>query len=283
MSEVDIHNDDYAEDRLKARMNSSGQREEFVVPEHFFEQQFEEIVAQTRLSDFTKVDEFETPSGYFVDAEMRILAGLEAENPEEQTFFNDQQKDILARIKLEELGLNDNAEFGVPSGYFESSSNEIVAAIAEVQNTPRVIPFHRTGHARMWMGIAAAACIAFLVVMIWPQNTPVQNQPSFAELLEKTELDESDLEYFATDEEYDQLLLSEIELLTDTLIADSVKVVDPLKPLPAADATQEKEKKDKKDIKPKDKKKTPSFDDLTEDEILEFLLEEGGDDILDDL
>ena len=132
----------------------------------------------------------------------------------------------------------------------------------------------------MWMGIAAAACIAFLIVMIWPQNQPPVNQPSFAELLEKTELDENDLEYFATEEDYEQLLLSEIDLLTDTLIADSVRVISPpaSNPLPS-----EKDKKEKKDIKPKDKKKTPSFDDLTEEEILEFLLEEGGDDILDDL
>lgn len=280
MSGHQEHNEEFDSEKLLALKAGGAHASEFAVPDRFFEDQANQILAQCKLADLKNSTQFDIPDHYFSDAENRILAAVDSDNADQGTFFSDQQEEILMRIRLENLGIPAQGEFAVPTGYFESAANALLNQASVEQAETRIIPFYKTGHARMWMSIAAAASIAFLAVMIWPQDITTSHQPSFSELLEKTELDENDLEYFATEEEYDELLLSEIELLTDTLITDTLQTnpVNAKQP-----ANPQKDKKDKKDIKPKEKKKTPSFDDLTEEEILEFLLEEGGDDLLDDL
>lgn len=279
MSDQRQHNDDLLAQRLKALTGNPDIAREFTVPDQFFAQQTESILLRAHLNQ----NEFETPENYFEEAQHRLLAAVDMGGQEEDEFFRSQQDEILDKIKLDEFGFSKASGFDVPEHYFQEAATEIISGVSTSSGETRVIPFYKTGHARMWMAIAAAACIAFLAVMIWPQN-PVQNtQSGFAELLERTELDEADLEYFAGDEEYDELLMEEIDLLIDTTITDTLELKTPIQPATEDPKKSEKEKKDKKEIKPNDKKKTPSFDDLTEDEILEFLLEEGGDDLLDDL
>ncbi len=262
---------------LKLWLRRATAKEEFVVPPGFFDEQERQIQFILSLDALKNDDEFAVPENYFASQEESILNEVREGN---EAFFSTQQHQILAQIKLDEA-VGNKEEFTVPHDYFERAESAILARTTGSKKGARVIPMYATGHARMWYAIAAAACIAFVLVMVWPQTNEAA-QPSFAELLQNTEVTEDDMDWFASDEDYYDLFMSEIELLTDTTIVDTNSVFQ--KALPDAEKPEiNKENKKTAPVKPTDKKKPLTWDDITDEELLEYLLEEGDEDLLDEL
>ncbi|MFN0032145.1 MAG: hypothetical protein ACKVOR_08305 [Flavobacteriales bacterium] len=232
---------------------------------------------RTLLDKTKRADEFAVPAGYFEDSEHKLLSAAESEmrGGDDEVWFDRQAANIFTQVRIDAAATRQD-EWIVPSGYFESAAYEILHKTKATGRVVRMTPADRT---RVWYATAAAACIAFIMVMVWPEGA-VPGKLSFAQQLEAANLSDDDLQYFATEEDYEMLIAEELDWLGDTLVTDSValksgKTTDQPRPF--------KEEKKKNSIKPNKKKTTLTWDDITEEELLEYLLDEGDADLMDDL
>jgi pyocin large subunit-like protein len=118
----------------------------------------------------------------------------------------------------------------------------------------------------------SAAAIAVLTWQFVGQEKEVV-QPSFADLLEQTDLNEETVLENATLDEVVNFYSSEINAIVEDT---TQKSVDP-NALDSQPTQMEKNKKQDKKVKPKRNKEHPTINELSEEEILKYLIEEEGD------
>lgn len=279
MNNEELHIDpDFSDDMKRLLETARGQ--DFLVPEGFFQDQESEIV----LRMLGEGEEFFVPEGYFEASQDQIISSASMDDRPMAHFFNEQQEQIIRQVKIEML--RDGNDLKVPERYFEKKEAEIISkAIPHAKG--KVINMRSRS---LWF-VAAAACAVFAVFYFLPDKN--QEQESFAELIQKTELEIDDLEYFASEEDYYELYIEiEESLDADTVINDTLTVkefqeneilpstnepvkLDPRTGLPI--------KKNKNGVKPLGDEDIPTWDDITDQELLDYLLEEGDDDLLKDL
>jgi hypothetical protein len=175
-------------------------------------------------------------------------------------YFENSSKSILTSISASE-SLN---EFDVPSGYFEKSS----ANILEQTKGAKVVSIFPGRKLLLLAGSAAA--IAVLTWQFVGQEKEVV-QPSFADLLEQTDLNE---EIVLEDANLDELLQFYSSEINAIVIDTSQKSVDS-KTLNSPPTQIQKNRNQEKKIKPNTKNEHPTIDELSEEEILKYLIEEG--------
>ncbi len=239
--------------------------------------------ALRKLLDASDVHrEFAVPKDYFEHTEGFILSMLTSDEAEEDTeFFATQQEQILSLARLESA-LPKKDEFKVPKDYFSQLENEVLAKTADAET--KVVAIGTGSKKVIWYVAAAAACMAFAVLLLWPTASPLGSEKSFAELLEETELSEEDVDEIVSDEVYYEIVMDNIYLLADTAVVDTNAVLK--KALPDAQVpanSYEKNKKNGPAIKPKGPAKTLNWDSITEEEMMEFLDDEADDDLLEEL
>jgi len=146
-------------------------------------------------------------------------------------------------------------EFDVPLHYFENQSSRLAEALqsASKRNTVRFL--------RSWLIPAAAAVVAGILFLVLPEK---EKSVSFAEQLEQTPIEYEDLEEI----EFDEEVLDEFIVL-DTVVPDTVSAD---KTIPAI-----------QDFKPSKGQSVISWDDISADDIEEYLKEEETLDIIDEL
>jgi hypothetical protein len=227
------------------------------------------------LDAIPRGDEFAVPSGYFEDAELQILSKIEAESTDQESYFEEQAAHILSRIKLESIKPEEEKR---EEAYFDQQAEVILSKVKSLEKSQ---PAPKSNIRRMViLGLSAAACLV-LGLLIWQKvNT---NQSEFASLWEKDPLSEEELISLAEEDDLYEMYLSETEqMFADTLGADSLSM-DKVEKTIVADslikpkAPQKLDPKTGLPIKPNtNSKATPvKFEDLTTDEMIEFLMEEG--------
>lgn len=178
-------------------------------------------------------------------------------------YFESSAALIMSRISI----TASKDEFDVPVGYFESSREKI---LNETRETPVISIFNWK---KLLVYAGSAAAVAVLVFQVFRQEEKIQ-QPSFAELLNSAEFNEEVVLEEATLEEVIEYYSSEF----NAVIADSSNAQIDMKA--ATDTTNrkiEKGLKRKKEIKPNTEKVNQKINELSEEEILKYLIEEGGD------
>ncbi len=146
-------------------------------------------------------------------------------------------------------------EFEVPVDYFETQSSKLSGALQleSRNNTQRSI--------RLWAMPAAAAVFVGVLILVLPEK---ENSNSFAEQMEQTALEFEDLEYVEFDEEvYEEFIV------LDTVKPDTVKA-------PAVIPSIQ-------EFKPSKGHSVISWDDITADDIEEYLKDEETLEIIDEL
>lgn len=190
--------------------------------------------------ELNKMSDFEVPDGYFENSKNSILKAISS--------------------------TESSSEFEVPSEYFEKSR----ATILEQTKEAKVISIFPWRKLVLFAGSTAA--IAVLTWQFVGQEKEVV-QPSFADLLEQTDLNEETVLEDATLDEVVKFYSSEI----NAIVADTTqKSVDP-NALDSQPTQMQKNKKQDKKVKPKTNKEHPTINELSEEEILKYLIEEGGD------
>ncbi len=227
--------------------------------------------------------EFIVPDNYFEENEKSLMRQIQMEKAfDSDDFFEEQQNQIIQLTNLDGFVGQEN-EFDIPTNYFADSEKSILKQVRIKEKDSKIIALYATTNARMWYAIAAAACVASIIVLVWQAASPLRAESSFASLLYQSEITEEDMEYFASDEDYDELILSEINWLMDTTINDTSSVFQEVVPEQVPLDTKKENKKNKPLIKPKDNKKTPTWEEISEEELLEYLLEESDENLLDEL
>jgi hypothetical protein len=110
----------------------------------------------------------------------------------------------------------------------------------------------------------AAAAVIGAVVLFYPKK----EKASFADLLQKSELSDEEIIEEVSTEEMLEVFPEEIAVDMDTLI-NGIPIDTVAFP---ADTIQ-------RPIKPLDKKALPKWDDISTEEIIEFLMENGDEDL----
>jgi len=253
MKEEYTNRNDVFEPKIGELLRRLNQADEFFVPENYFEHMPAEVLLRARMSTHNEQD-LKAPDSYFEDASEKMMDAIQEvsvveDEPATETFFEDQRRRIVDQIHHQ-------------------------------QKVRRI-------HIRRWSVLAAAASFVGLTLFIWPTTAPEKS--AFASLLETTTLDEDDLDYFASDEDYYDLYLSEIEdSFSDTIIDDASGLMpteDSLASLPGLLDPVTGLPLDKKanPVKPSAYDLAPTLEDLSEEEILKYLLEENEDDLLNEL
>jgi hypothetical protein len=193
-----------------------------------------------------------------IDNELNKMSGFEVPDG----YFENSKKSIMNAIGAQSMP----SEFDVPEGFFEKNK----ALIMEQTKETKVVSIFPWKKILIYAGSAAA--IAVLTWQIVGRQEEVA-QPSFADLLQKTDLNE---ETVLEDASLDELLnyySSELEVI----VADTTQKNQKQNGIDTKVDTLQKKLKPKENIKPNTKKEHPTINDLSEEEILKYLIEEGGD------
>lgn len=271
MSNNDSHTHPDLPESLSTLLNQRDHLREFAVPENYFVELQAELLLRIRHEKNT--DEFAAPAGYFSDAANRILSAVET-GKDQEAFFSNQQSQIMTEIRLRGM-IGDHEEFVVPEGYFEHASTKIKVKIFGA----------KVFQLRKWLSYAAAASVLIASLFFFlPKHDRVEEE-SFAALINKNPVDEDDLEYFSDEEDVFDLYITLME--DDTTIVDSLTLTTPNQQLMVADSlTNKKIKLDPKTglpIDPSGKGKAVSWEDLTDEELMQYLFEEGDEEILNEI
>lgn len=193
-----------------------------------------------------------------IDKELDKMSGFEVPDG----YFENSKKSILNAIGAE----LSPTEFDVPEGFFERNKTLILEQTKETK-VVSIFPWKK-----ILIYAGSAAAIAVLTWQIIGKDKEV-TQPSFADLLQQTDLNE---ETVLEDASLDELLnyySSELEVI----VADTTQKNQVENAIDTKVDTLQKKLKPKENIKPKSKKDHPTINELSEEEILKYLIEEGGD------
>jgi hypothetical protein len=183
----------------------------------------------------------------------------------EEEFFKNQEEEIMRAIHLEALRVNDDLQ--VPPGYFAEMEEKVIGSTRAPRG--RVITFRRF----IWLAAGAAAAVVAGVFFYLQNAAP--DESAFLAMLEQEPVTVEDLPYFATELEYEEMLLHAVATLPEgelwLITADSLAVT------PAVSAAEPNEPTETPtpDIKPADQEDAPTWEELSEEEIMEYLLDEG--------
>ncbi len=213
------------------------------------------------LAGISTENEFAVPDHYFKSLQQNISGKIFSRVNDE--FFIRQQGEIMEVIGLEKTIGRSNA-FEVPAGYFEKQEETILQRIRQENNKVIQHPSSK----KTWLYLSGGVAAAILLLILFVINRPGEKE-SFASLLNKTELNEDDLEYFASEEDYYELYLNEVEeMLADTFSNEVPSSVDTNNDVPVDELQN-----DAKEIKPYTLTDTLKWEHISEEEILEYLLE----------
>jgi len=203
--------------------------------------------------------EFHVPENYFVELSKSIEERTQVSEATDD-FFLEQQEEIILRVSHSLVGRKD--EFIVPNDYFENAEQQ---AIQSTKLKGRVISLKRIA-----VGLAAASCIAAAILYFIPASTNSESN-TFKTMLAENPIEETEFLDLLSNEELNQLYLSEIDQNDFELneLAENLSIVE---------VENSKEKNDGV-IKPTDNITTLIPDDITEDDILQYLIEEDSDEI----
>jgi len=177
-------------------------------------------------------------------------------------YFENSKKSILTSIGATES----SNEFDVPSGYFEKSSANILEKTREAK-VVSIFPWRK-----LVLFAGSAAAIVLLTWQFIGQEKEVV-QPSFADLLDQVDLNEETVFEDATLDELLQFYSSEINAIVEDTTQKSIDS----KTLDYQPTQMRKNTHQEKKVKPNTKNEHPTINELSEEEILKYLIEEGGD------
>jgi len=167
------------------------------------------------------------------------------------SFFEGQQANILAKTEL-----------ATPEGYFEKSAANILNQTIGNSSSNS----NKKGRERWlpWISIAAAAGVVGAILVLFPK----EQQVTFAELFHQSNLTDDEIIETVEEEDIMEVFPEEIASMNDTIIdqipTDSTAVgLDSLK----------------NPIKPIHKKALPKWDEISTEEIIEYLMENGDEDL----
>lgn len=279
MNEKDEHIEGFSEAALKL-LGRGSQDFEFEVPENYFVEAEKVLLLKTASIG---EDDLRIPDGYFDQSTQQILSAVSSGEEADTNFFDLQQERILAQARIAPLKATE--DLSVPKDFFEDQQKAIFQRLGAEKQKGRVIKFMP----RVLSYAAAAAVVGIAFFVLWPKE--IHQQESFASLMTQAEIDEDDLEYFATEDDYYELYFSETEVLApDTLVNDSLSVTTPgemqandADPVALDPRTGLPMKKDKPGVKPTYGKEVLSWDDISDEELLKYLMEEGDEELINDI
>ncbi|MFN5619990.1 MAG: hypothetical protein ACK478_01685 [Flavobacteriales bacterium] len=205
-------------------------------------------------------DSLQVPEGYF-ETQAALLESKLQESFETPESFFDQQAGVLEQLCMHEMdamrfGSATNTRIKDAKGLVESD-----ASIAFESKRGRVI--------RLWLTAAAAAALLGVIISVVPSNEESRSASAFEGTSFAVALGQSQLEYDDLNElELDETLYEELVVL-DTLQPDTVS----MKNLP----------KSVEEFKPAAGQRIITWDDITEEDIQEYLKEEQSLNIIDEL
>ena len=184
-------------------------------------------------------------------------------------YFNDVEDQLRAEVRFEK-----KMDLEVPGGYFEDLHLRITRRIQDEAALPsKSTVRHRSAQWIPWALAAAAAVVAGLILLPSRPSPP----DSFSQLLEKTHFTSEEMASLAeTDEIIDRFGDEILAMDDDTVVTTSPPVAPAIDSTPAP-ATPPG------NVKQPATPPAVTFDDLSNEEILNYLIEEGSDDLFDDL
>ncbi len=187
-----------------------------------------------------------------------------------QDYFDSMRSELMIKAKSVSVNLG---EFKTPDDYFVTQEKSIRAAIGNKKKGGNVKPLYR----RLLPYAVAASIIGAGIILVFT-NKGANSDQTFASAIEGTELDIDDMEYFASSDDYYDLYIDELNDVSDDqeLSVDSVS--------DESDDTAFIQINNRIDsIKPLDDKTTLTWDELSEEDLLQYLFENGDNELLNDL
>lgn len=206
-------------------------------------------------------DEFQVPKDYFDSLSKSMEERIYADDADE-SFFIQQQEQILFKSKF---SVNDTLnEFSVPADYFDKTADKIAESAREEKAT-LVFSIRQAA-----IGLLAAASIAAVVVYFLPSSAK-DEKSSFEIMLAETSIEETDFLNLLSNEELNQLYLMEIEQ-NDYNINEVAEVISMEQDIVI-------EEKNEQQIKPFSNADALIFEDIADEDIIEYLMEEDSDEL----
>lgn len=268
MSEDHKHIDHELPPHLHEVLKGLGKKAELITPVYYFEDLSQRV--QDRVNE-EAIDSLSDITGLVGSNGVNDLSVNEA-------FFDQQSALIMSQIRLSHHK-NDDNQFKIPESFFENQETHIKKEIFSKKNQTRSFRINL----RVLSYAAAAAIVVIGLFVLWPKNSV--NENSFATRLDETSLDFEDLEYFADEEEYYDLYFH--EMATDTISTDTLGV--------ARDGAEVNEKNETIKLDPKtglplqtdqttgSSETNISWDEISQEDLLEYLMEEGDDELIDEM
>lgn len=205
-------------------------------------------------------DALRVPEGYFDTLRGAVDSRIQEEIEPDQSFFDGQARQLMALAKITAVDTQQDSGFRVPEGYFTQAQERILN-----ERTVQQLPTKKVFWIRPMFWSSAAASVAVLLTWYWLQR-PSASSANFEHLLAEVDLNENDLEWIADAEDLAMYYL-DLEAAPDSLLPDSLEkniaVTDTLPPEPKQPKTP--------NIPPKQ----VNWDALTDEDIMEYLLESG--------
>lgn len=207
--------------------------------------------------------EFEIPKGYFEKMQKSIFNKVQTIELDDD-FFQTQQDRILLKIKL--ASADKEAEFSAPPAYFEQAEKTLVQkAVSEDAN--KVVSLKR-----FFISISAAACLAAAIYFVLPAKNIAPTKTNFSQMLAESTLEEQDFLNMLSDEELNSLFISNLDEMPDGAVT-----FDMLDFVLSEQTNQSGQKEISTMIKPLENKTTLTFETLSEEEMIQYLLDEESD------
>lgn len=178
----------------QVKIDQSQQHAGFEVPADYFTELNNRILQHVQL-DQLQEEQFTVPEGYFEDLSLSILAKVSEGNLREEVqesgfevpeqYFETSADQIMASIAVEGLKSEVQTDgFSVPTGYFEQLTTGILDQVQDekVIQMPKSVPAATVKKSRpvVWIGAAAAACVAAFVGVSTYNSTPTNTDQAIA-------------------------------------------------------------------------------------------------------
>jgi|GEM_PF-5383251 len=210
-----------------------------------------------------KADELKVPENYFESMQECIANRIEEEDADDG-FFMSQQESILFKAKT--LALKEHEEWNVPADYFEKSEAAILQNITR-ESEAKVFSLRK-----MVVGIAAAASVVGAVLFLLPDKQVQPNSISFDQMLAETTLDENDFLNTLSNEEMNSLFAEQIETVNIEAVTSGM-----MEEVIVEEIATTADIKNDIAIKPSANDKALTLDSLSEEEMMQYLLDEESD------
>lgn len=265
----------------------SGKSEnEFGVPAGYFDELKSRVLSQSYLLAFKQIphfDDLKIAGNEMEDLTNRILSQSEAElNPETEQFFEEQKKRIMSHVGIDDVEQRE-IQFSTSETFFENQHEEIFSKIRTTATAGQGRTIYLRRNKILY--IAAAACIAIFIVFILPKKEQGPAAPTFEQLVAGNPVDIDDLPYITEESDY-----YESYLIEAGLTEEEHNTIDSLLMATRAENFNADEQaitpintKSNTDTKPSADEDTPNWQELSENEILEYLYHEESADWIEEL